>query len=177
MQLSIRPRIILEFRKTLQFLKWSASPLFTSFSDFTYYRQKTSSAVVFSCRLFATFLNTGTTNENFEQSEKKDSFSHILKSSAGMYESSDSVLYNHHWNTIRTRGLEKNFMAPFYGWSSTASRLEPLRRGSFLFTTKFPETPGTHIIDLGRMKGWVDLGATQWVWTRDPWINHLAIAP
>ena len=30
-----------------------------------------------------------------------------------------------------------NFMAPFYGWGSTASRLEPLRGGSLLFTTKF----------------------------------------
>ena len=51
---------------------------------------------------------------------------------------------------------KKNFMAPFYGWGSTASRLEPLRGGSLLFTTKFPEipgTPGTHFIDLGRMKG------------------------
>ena len=47
----------------------------------------------------------------------------------------------------------KNFMAPFYGWGSTASRLEPLRGGSLLFTTKFPEVPGTHFIDLGRMKG------------------------
>ena len=53
-------------------------------------------------------------------------------------------------------------MAPFYGWGSTASRLEPLRGGSLLFTTKFPEIPGTHFIYLGRMKGWVDLGATQW---------------
>ena len=34
-------------------------------------------------------------------------------------------------------------MAPFYGWGSTASRLEPLRGGSLLFTTKFPEIPGT----------------------------------
>ena len=47
----------------------------------------------------------------------------------------------------------KNFMAPFYGWGSTASRLEPLRGGSLLFTTKFPEVPGTHFIDLERMKG------------------------
>ena len=30
-------------------------------------------------------------------------------------------------------------MAPFYGWGSTASRLEPLRGGSLLFSTKFPE--------------------------------------
>ena len=47
----------------------------------------------------------------------------------------------------------KNFMAPFYGWGSTASRLEPLRGGSLLFTTKFPEISGTYFIDLGRMKG------------------------
>ena len=53
-------------------------------------------------------------------------------------------------------------MAPFYGWGSTASRLEPPRGSSLIFTTKFPEIPGTHFIYLGRMKGWVDLGATQW---------------
>ena len=33
-------------------------------------------------------------------------------------------------------------MAPFNGWGSTASRLEPRRGGSLLFTTKFPEIPG-----------------------------------
>ena len=48
---------------------------------------------------------------------------------------------------------KKNFMAPFYGWGSTASRLEPLREGSLLFTTKLPEIPGAHFIGLGRMKG------------------------
>ena len=37
-------------------------------------------------------------------------------------------------------------MAPFYGWGSTASRLEPLRGFTLLFTTKFPEIPGTYII-------------------------------
>ena len=40
-------------------------------------------------------------------------------------------------------------MASFYEWCSTSSRLKPLRGGSLLFTTKFPETPGTHFIDLG----------------------------
>ena len=45
---------------------------------------------------------------------------------------------------------KKKFMAPFYGWGSTASRLEPLQGGSLLFTTKFPEISGTH------------LRATQW---------------
>ena len=38
-------------------------------------------------------------------------------------------------------------MAPFYGWGSTAPRLQPLRGGSLLFTTKFPEIPSTHFID------------------------------
>ena len=45
------------------------------------------------------------------------------------------------------------FMASFNGRGSTASRLKPLRGGSLLFTTKFPEIPGTHFINLRRMKG------------------------
>ena len=48
-------------------------------------------------------------------------------------------------------------MAPFYGWGSTASMLEPLRGDSLFFTTKLPEIHGTHFIDLGRMNGSVDL--------------------
>ena len=43
-------------------------------------------------------------------------------------------------------------MAPFYGWGSTTLRLEPLPEDSLRFTTNFPELPGTHFIDLGRMK-------------------------
>ena len=46
---------------------------------------------------------------------------------------------------------KKNFMAPFYGWGSIVSRPEPLRGGSLLFTTKFPEIHGAHFINLGRM--------------------------
>ena len=30
-------------------------------------------------------------------------------------------------------------MAPFYGWGSAASRLQPLQGGSLLFTIQFPE--------------------------------------
>ena len=44
-------------------------------------------------------------------------------------------------------------MGRFYGWDSTASRLEPLQGGSLCFTTKSREIPGTHFIDFGRMKG------------------------
>ena len=52
---------------------------------------------------------------------------------------------------------KNNFIASFYGWGSTATRLEPLQGGSLLFTTKFPEIPGTYFIDLRKMKGWVNL--------------------
>ena len=44
-----------------------------------------------------------------------------------------------------------NFMAPFYGLDSTASRLQPLRGGSLLFTIQFPEIPGTHFIILQKI--------------------------
>ena len=54
---------------------------------------------------------------------------------------------------LALRQLRKQFNGPFYGWVSTASRLEPLQGGSLFFTTKFPEIPDTHFIDLKRMKG------------------------
>ena len=38
-------------------------------------------------------------------------------------------------------------MAPFYGWGSTASSVEPLWGGSLLFATKFPEIVGAHLKD------------------------------
>ena len=63
-------------------------------------------------------------------------------------------------------------MAPFYGWGSTASRIKPLWGGSLLFTTKFQEILGTHFINLGRMKAWVNLRATHWSWKKDPWIGN-----
>ena len=51
---------------------------------------------------------------------------------------------------------------------------ESLHRGSLLFTTKFPEIPGIHLINLRKMKSWVSLGVIQWVWTRDPLIGNPA---
>ena len=38
-----------------------------------------------------------------------------------------------------------------FGWVSTASRLEPLGAGSSLYTTKFPEIPGTNLLT---SEGW-----------------------
>ena len=70
---------------------------------------------------------------------------------------------------------KKQLLAPFYGWRFNCLKAtEPLQEDSLLFTTKSPEIPGTHLIDLGMMKGWVDLGATQWSWTQDPWIRNPA---
>ena len=45
---------------------------------------------------------------------------------------------------------------------------EPLRGDSSLFNTKSPVVPGTNFINLERIKGWVNLGATQWFRTPDP---------
>ena len=59
-------------------------------------------------------------------------------------------------------------MNPFYRWGSLASRIEPLRECSLIFTTKYPEIPGTYFISLRRMKDWVNLGATLWFWTQRP---------
>ena len=63
------------------------------FKDFTNHRKKTNREVAFSSRPSPTFLNTGTTDETFQQSEKKDFFRQILKSLASMYESSDSQFF------------------------------------------------------------------------------------
>ena len=75
-------------------------------------------------------------------------------------------------NILKLCGIKKNFMPPFYEWCSTVWRLGPLQGGSLLFTTKFPGIPGTHFMDIRRMKGWVDLGATQWFWIQDPKIGN-----
>ena len=39
-------------------------------------------------------------------------------------------------------------MTPFYGWGSTASRLQPLPEGFLIFTTKFPGIHGNQGIEI-----------------------------
>ena len=53
----------------------------------------------------------------------------------------------------------KNFKlyGPFLWMGFNCFKARATRGSSLLFTTKFPDIPGTHFIDLGRMKGWVDL--------------------
>ena len=46
--------------------------------------------------------------------------------------------------------------------------LEQLREDTLLFTSEFLEVIGTHLINLQKMKDWVDFGATQQFWTQAP---------
>ena len=75
-------------------------------------------------------------------------------------------------NCTKWKLLKKNFMAPFLWMGLNCLKARVTSRGSLLFTTTFPEISGTYFTNLGRMKGWVNLGATQWFWTRDPWIGN-----
>ena len=63
----------------------------------------------------------------------------------------------------KTRGWKKHneiiikLYVPFYGWDIKSQFEEAV----VLYDIKFPEIPGTHSIDFGSMKVWVNLGATQ----------------
>ena len=75
--------------------------------------------------------------------------------------------------TERKQSKKTQLYGPFLsmGFNSLMAT-EPLQKDSLLFTTQFPGFPGTHLINLGRMKDWVNLGATKWYWTWDPWIGN-----
>ena len=49
---------------------------------------------------------------------------------------------------------------------------EAIPEDSLLFTTHPTVVPDTHLIDLKRMKGWVDVQATQLFWNQDPWFGN-----
>ena len=63
---------------------------------------------------------------------------------------------------------KKNFMAHFMVQLPQSYRETTWRQVTF--TTKFPEIPAPHLIDLGRMTRWMRHD-TQWFRTRDPWIG------
>ena len=77
------------------------SIIYKLFKDFTNHRKKTNRAVVFSHTLFnhllaPTVLNTGTTNETFQQSWKQDSSRDILKFSQCVSKFRFIVTQNYH---------------------------------------------------------------------------------
>ena len=53
--------------------------------------------------------------------------------------------------------------APFMDGVQLPQGYRATSRRPFTFYHEVPETPCAHFIDLGRMKGLVDLGATQWI--------------
>ena len=67
--------------------------IYKFFKGFTNYRKKTNWALVLAADLSPVFVNAGTTNETFKQSEKQDYFRHILKISASRCESSGSQFF------------------------------------------------------------------------------------
>ena len=54
-------------------------------------------------------------------------------------------------------------MAFFYDRIQMDMTTEPQLGDILLFTTNSPGIPGSHLIEYGRMKGWVDLEATLWL--------------
>ena len=88
---SKRPKTILEIRKNAFFCRWSTILLFAKTLLTT--EKRLTGVSLLSVDLFTIFLNTGTTDETFQQSGKQDSFRQLLKSSAMMYKSSGSEFF------------------------------------------------------------------------------------
>ena len=84
------------------------------------------------------------------------------------------LLYFYPWKYFIK--LKKTIMAPFL-WMvfNCLKATEPLQGDSLLFTIHFPGIPGTHLIDLWSMKGWVVFGAAWRFWIWGPWIRNPAL--
>ena len=63
------------------------------FKDFITTERRLTRPKFLAVYLYPTLLNTGTTDETFQQSGNQDSLRHILKSSAKMYENSGSDFF------------------------------------------------------------------------------------
>ena len=64
------------------------------------------------------------------------------------------MLFPDSMHGVKKKLLNLNFIAPFLWMGFNCFKAtQPLQGGSLLFTTKFPESPGTHLIYIGRMKG------------------------
>ena len=103
-------KTILEIRKWPYFSRWSTILLFTSFSRTLLTTKRALTGIWFlAVDLSPTFLNTETNDETFQQSGKQDTrlFQTLVEEfSKHVRKFRLTVLYNHHWNTIRTRGLQ-----------------------------------------------------------------------
>ena len=83
-----------KLEKNPHFSRWLKCLLFTSFSKtLLTTERKLTGRYFLAVDLSPTFLNTGTTDETFQQFGKQDSFRQILNSSAKIYESSGSQFF------------------------------------------------------------------------------------
>ena len=77
--------------------------------------------------------------------------------------------------TFFKKKKKKKLYGPFLWMGfSCLKASESLQGDSLLFTTRSPSVPSTNLMDPGRMKQWVDLGASQWFSTQEPWIGNPA---
>ena len=65
-------------------------------------------------------------------------------------------------------------MAPFYRSGSTALRIQSHFEKTVHIYLQVLGVISTHLINLVKMKGWVDPEAIQWFWTQDPLIRNAA---
>ena len=108
-----RPKIILKIRKKLTLLQVMNNPV-TSFSQTLLTTERKLTWLQFIAVDLSPTLNTGTTNETFQQSGKQDSFIHLLKSSASVEESSGSQFFSSlNTEVIKIRVLRKVFSKQF----------------------------------------------------------------
>ena len=115
--------------------------IYKFFKDFTNHRKKTNRVVVFSCRPFPNILKYRDNTWDPPVIWKRR-------------------LLQTHIEQLKTLALQ--LYDPFLWMEFNCYKAsEPLWGDSLLLTTKFPEIPGNHLIDLGRMKGWVNLETTQ----------------
>ena len=97
--------------------KWSISLLFTSFSKILVTEEKRLTGQNFSTvDLCLTFLTTSTIDESFQQSGKQDFFRHIMKTSACMYESLDSLEPPQKHNQDQACLTNKGWLWPYPTW-------------------------------------------------------------
>ena len=88
------------------------------------------------------------------------------------------TLYLHKKDNQNAKETNKKCMVPFYGRGSTVSRLQcHCEETVYFLSTKSPGVSGTQLINLGRMKGLVNLGETQWFWTLGSFIRNPAPYP
>ena len=90
----------------------------------------------------------------------------------------EATSFHYQFIVKKVRSKKKtNSFSKLYGpflwiWFKCRRATVPLRGDTLLFTIMSSEILGFRLIRFGRMKGWVNLGATHWLWNRDSWAGN-----